>query len=97
MIYRHIAFFNDRDTPDITGKRNVHQFMDWANKVDPIISMDDDYIMCGRVAMLLRSLGNAFGMKLCISQYWKQEARKLLRENQHQHQQQQNQSFVPVA
>merc|ERR1712157_708201 len=44
IIYRLLAFFHDRDTEDITGGRNIQQFMDWANEVDPIIDLDDDYV-----------------------------------------------------
>ena len=78
MIYKILAFFNDRDTDDITGGRNIQQFLDWQNAVDPITTLDDSYVMVGRVAILLRALGNAFNLKLRVSPYWRSEAQKLL-------------------
>ncbi len=69
VIYRLLCFFHDRDTDDVTGGRNIQAFMDWANAEDPILELDDNYVMVGRVALLLRGLGNAFNLKLRVSQY----------------------------
>jgi aarF domain-containing kinase len=79
IIYKLLAFFHDRDTDDVTSGMNIQQFMDWANEVDPIIDLDDDYVLCGRVSLLLRGLGNAFNLKLRVTQYWKEEAERLLK------------------
>ncbi|UPR02126.1 serine/threonine-protein kinase [Chloropicon primus] len=79
IIYRTLAFFHDRDTDDVTGGKNIQQFMDWCNAEDPILDLDDDYVLVGRVSLLLRGLGNAFNLKLRVTQYWRSEAERLLR------------------
>ena len=79
VIYKILAFFHDRDTADVTGDRNIQQFLDWADQQDPIESLDDDYVLVGRVSLLLRGLGNAFNLKLRVTPYWKGEAQRLLK------------------
>jgi hypothetical protein len=37
--YRIAAFWSDRDTRDITGGRNIAEFMDWAEAEDPVVSL----------------------------------------------------------
>lgn len=78
VIYRSLAFFHCRDTEDILQGMNVSQFMDWMEKTDPIIKINDEFVMVGRVSVLIRGLANAFGFKVRVSDYWKDEAQKFL-------------------
>ena len=78
VIHRLLCFFHDRDTEDVTEGMNIQQFMDWTNAEDPIVELDDDYVLVGRVSLLLRGLGNAFNMKLRVTPYWRREAQRLL-------------------
>jgi len=79
VIYRIACFWNDRQTKDILGNMNIVQFLDWAQLQDPVISINDEYVLMGRVAVLLRGMGNAFGLNLRTSLYWKPYAEHLLK------------------
>jgi len=79
VIYRTACFWNDRQTKDILGNMNIPQFLDWAQAQDPVLSINDEYVLMGRVAVLLRGMGNAFGLQLRTSLYWKPYAEHLLK------------------
>eukprot|EP00808_Paulinella_micropora_P022499 g53492.t1 len=78
MAYRLCAFWNDRDTPDITGGRNLQAFLDYIQEQDPIIDANDELVMCSRVSMMMRGMANAFGLKLRTAPIWKPYALQLL-------------------
>lgn len=78
VIYRSMAFFHCRDTEDVLQGMNVSQFMDWMEKTDPIVQINDEFVMVGRVSVLIRGLANAFGFKVRVSDYWKEEAQNFL-------------------
>ena len=75
---RMAAFWYDRDTPDVTGGMNVHTFMEWLHEQDPVTSLPDEYVMPGRVSVLLRGMGAAFGIKIQTASAWAPHARALL-------------------
>ena len=54
LIYCYMCFHCDRDTPDVTGGMNVQQFAEYLDQTDPIVHLNDDMIMVGRVSILLR-------------------------------------------
>jgi len=58
---------------------NIPQFLDWVQYEDPVVSINDEYVLVARVALLLRGMGNAFGLQLRTSFYWKPYAEKLLK------------------
>lgn len=79
IIYRTAVFFNCRDSEDVLQGMNVSEFMDWLEQSDPVKQINDEYVMAGRVSILLRGMANAFGMKLRVSDYWRGEAEKFLK------------------
>lgn len=79
IIYLTAAFFNCRDSDDILQGMNVSEFMEWLEKSDPVKKINDEYVMVGRVSILMRGMANAFGMKLRVSDYWRKEAEKFLK------------------
>lgn len=79
IIYRTAVFFNCRDSDDITLGMNVSKFMDWLEHSDPVRKINDEFVMVGRVSVLLRGMANAFGLKVRVSDYWKEEAQVFLR------------------
>lgn len=79
IIFLTAAFFNCRDSDDITQGMNVSKFMEWLEKSDPVVNINDEYVMVGRVSVLMRGMANAFGMKLRVSDYWKKEAEQFLK------------------
>ena len=76
--YRAACFWSDRDTPDILGNHNIATFIDSLEAEDPMIQLPEAYIMASRVSVMLRGMGNAFGLKLRVSKLWEDEARRLL-------------------
>lgn len=79
ILFRQMAFFHDRDTDDVTMGMNLSEFIDWMEQVDPIDKINDEFVMVGRVNMLLRGMANAFGIRLRMSDYWKVQAEQFLK------------------
>lgn len=80
IIYRTAAFFHCRDSEDILQGMNVSEFMEWLEESDPVERINDEFVMVGRVSLLLRGLANAFAMKVRMSDYWKEQAAQFLKE-----------------
>lgn len=79
IAWRMCAFWNDRDSDDITEGRNIQSFMDWCEARDPQISINDDMVMCSRVSVMMRGIGNAFGLKIRTATAWEPIAQQFLR------------------
>jgi aarF domain-containing kinase len=52
--------------------------MDWCEAEDPMVQLPEEFIFASRVSIMIRGMGNAFGLKLRMSQLWESEARKFL-------------------
>lgn len=70
VIYRMCCFLHDRDTPEVTNGLNPQLFLEAMEAQDPITCMPEEYIMAGRVSMLMRGMANAFGLRLKVSDHW---------------------------
>ena len=81
ILYKMACFWNDRDTPDITGGLNVQQFFESCERADPVQHISEDFVMAGRVAVLLRAVGNAFQLNLRVSEHWLPFAERVLAEH----------------
>ena len=79
VAYLHACFYNDRDTPDVTMGKNMHLFAEYLEQQDPIESLPENFIMAGRVTLLLRGMAKAFGLHIKMSDMWKGEAERFLR------------------
>jgi hypothetical protein len=79
IAYLHSAFWNDRDTKDVCNGLNIPSFIDWCEAQDPMIQLPDEYLFASRVSVLLRGMGNAFGLQLRMSELWAPEAEEYLR------------------
>ena len=77
--YLLASFWSDRNTPDVVGDRNIATFIDHCESLDPMVKMADRYLMACRASVLLRGMGNAFGLQLRISKMWKEDAEKFLK------------------
>jgi len=80
--YRLAKFWNDNNSKEVTGGRNLQQFIDWVESEDPADQLPEDLVMPGRVSFLLRAVGNAFGIDLHMAKLWKPIAEKVLAENE---------------
>ena len=78
ILYKMAAFWYDRDSDDVTGGMNVHSFTEWLHVQDPVTFLPDEYVMPGRVSVLLRGMGAAFGIKIQTAHAWAPHARACL-------------------
>jgi len=79
VSWRLASFWFDRNDAEITKGMNMQEFLDWCQHTDPPVESSDEIVMIGRVSMLLRGLGNAFGLDLRVARMWESRARQLLR------------------
>ena len=80
VLYRLAAWWNDRDDDDITGGKNLSDFMDEMEARDPTVSITKDHMLACRASVLLRGMGNAFNIKMRIAPMWRPTAERVLRE-----------------
>ena len=76
-----MLFWNDRGTKDVVGDMNIAEFLDWAQAEDPVDFVDPEFVMVSRVSVLLRGIGNAFGLQLRTTDFWKPFAEQVLDDN----------------
>eukprot|EP01064_Diplonema_japonicum_P028843 TRINITY_DN4529_c1_g1_i1.p2 TRINITY_DN4529_c1_g1~~TRINITY_DN4529_c1_g1_i1.p2 ORF type:complete len:543 (+),score=121.12 TRINITY_DN4529_c1_g1_i1:2714-4342(+) len=85
ICYKTACFWFDRDTEDVLtvdGKlNNIAEFLDAVEAADPVEQLPSLIIMPGRMLILLRGLGLAFGMRICTSTMLEPQARQLLNEH----------------
>lgn len=60
---------------------NIAEFLDWAQAEDPIDKIHPEFVMISRVSVLLRGMGNAFGLQLRTTDFWRVYAEKVLVDN----------------
>jgi len=80
ICYRLSQFWCDRDTPDVTGGRNLQEFIDWAEAEDPVVESPLAMVMISRVSVMIRGLGNAFNIRLRVAPAWRDAAERLLKQ-----------------
>jgi len=80
MGWRLAAFWFNTNGPATTGGRNIQQFMDWVEAEDPVVVTPRETVLVGRVAVLLRGVGNAFGLEMRTAELWESTARQVLKD-----------------
>eukprot|EP01060_Flectonema_neradi_P008032 TRINITY_DN1572_c9_g1_i1.p1 TRINITY_DN1572_c9_g1~~TRINITY_DN1572_c9_g1_i1.p1 ORF type:complete len:541 (+),score=91.63 TRINITY_DN1572_c9_g1_i1:61-1683(+) len=82
VAFKVASFWLNADTPDIMtvdGKvLNIAEFLDALEAKDPVKNIPDNLIMPGRMIILLRGLGMAFGMRLHMAQLFRPHADSFL-------------------
>lgn len=78
VAYKLCCFWCDRDTDDILEGRNIADFLDHCEACDPMINIPPDFLVAQRVSVLLRGMGNAFGLKIKTTDLWYDQARIFL-------------------
>ena len=81
IAYLLSSFWMDRNTEDVCKGMNIQTFLDYCEAKDPMVQLSDNYLLACRVSVLLRGMGNAFGLKLRMSELWYAEATKFLKDN----------------
>ena len=82
IAYLLSAFWMDRNSDDVCNGMHIQTFLDYCEAKDPMVQLSDEYLFACRVSVLLRGMGNAFGLQLRMSELWYPEAKKFL-EDQH--------------
>mmetsp|Transcript_104582 Transcript_104582/g.207665 ORF Transcript_104582/g.207665 Transcript_104582/m.207665 type:complete len:575 (-) Transcript_104582:139-1863(-) len=77
--FRMCSFWLDRDTNDVMQGMNLHDFMAWGEREDPMLEFPEDLYLVCRCSVMLRSLSLAFGVRLSTAEYWRPHAEALLR------------------
>jgi hypothetical protein len=49
---------------------NIKSFIDWLEAQDPMVQLPEQYLLAGRLSLLLRGVGNAFGISIRMSKMW---------------------------
>ena len=78
IAYKYAAIYNDRFTSDVTEGRSLADMIDYLEKENPIVQIPEDFIFSSRLTLLLRGMGNAFGLRIKLSSMWEDYARELL-------------------
>jgi aarF domain-containing kinase len=79
IAYLYSAFYNDRDSEDVCGGLNIASFIDYLEREDPMVRLPEAYIMAGRVSVMMRGMGKAFGLSLRTSKLWEEDAAAFLK------------------
>lgn len=79
LAYFAAAFYHDRDTADVTGGRELLDFMDQLESTDPMVQLPEPYLLAMRGNMILRGVAKTLGVNIRMSKMWLNEALRLLR------------------
>ncbi|CAM9667809.1 unnamed protein product, partial [Phaeothamnion confervicola] len=77
--WQHAKAGFDNDHAETLGGTNIQLFLEELQRRDPVTSMPDEYIMAGRVAVLLRGLAFALKYNPRVATIWAPQAEALLR------------------
>ncbi|CAM9397218.1 unnamed protein product [Heterosigma akashiwo] len=80
VIYRHCRTIYDNDHRDTLGV-NIQLYLEQLQAIDPVVEMPDEYLMAGRVLVLLRGLAYALKYNPQTAKAWSKLARQLVEDN----------------
>lgn len=78
VAYALASFWHDRNTADVIGDQNMHLFLDDMEKKDPIVDVNDDFVLVARTSILMRGFGNMMGLSLRVAPIWRPYAEAYL-------------------
>ena len=81
VLKKLATMFMDRDDLRVTEGLNPQLFMEKLEKLDPIVSVPDDYVMAFRVSLLLRGLSHALRYEISHAQAWESIAHQILKDD----------------
>ena len=79
LAYYAAAFYHDRDSSDVTGGRELLEFMEYIESVDPMVQLPEPYLLAMRGNMILRGVAKTLGVHVRMSHLWLKEALLFLR------------------
>jgi len=79
VLLKMTRMFFDCDDLSVTEGLNAQMFLEYLSHRDPFVVMVDDYVMAGRLHLLLSGLHHSLGYSLRIAHGWRKWADLLLR------------------
>merc|ERR1719469_1783587 len=62
------SFWLDKDSEEVLQGRNLHDFMVWGEREDPVLEYPEDLYLVCRCSVMVRSLALAFGVRLSTAE-----------------------------
>jgi aarF domain-containing kinase len=78
VLLQHCKFFLDRDDEEFTEGMNVQMYFEHLDSIDPIVQLDDDFVMVSRMRILLSGLCHALGYDMRFAKVWRKYAERCL-------------------
>ncbi|TFJ83480.1 hypothetical protein NSK_005218 [Nannochloropsis salina CCMP1776] len=79
-IYRYASVIWDRDDKEHLEGKNIQEYLEELQEEDPVEHMPQDFVMAGRVALLLRGLALVLKYHVSAAAMWAPLAQELLDE-----------------
>jgi aarF domain-containing kinase len=80
VIYKYARVSYDEDNDELTEGMHIQLYMEELQRQDPIEQLPDQYIMVGRISVMLRGFAHALRQSRSIAKAWKPIAEKVLKE-----------------
>ena len=81
VMEKTARMFFDRDDEEITQGLNAQMFLEMLDKRDPVVNINDDYVMVGRLRLLMSGLFHSLGYTFKAAKTWRHYAERVLHEN----------------
>eukprot|EP00978_Attheya_sp_CCMP212_P006211 scaffold14035_cov55-Attheya_sp.AAC.2 len=79
IIYKHTKVSYDEDNAVLTDGKHIQVYMEYLQDQDPVRQLPRDFIMVGRVSIMIRGLAHALNQSRSVAKAWKPIAEKVLR------------------
>jgi len=79
VIFRLAQLYFDRDDRIATEGMHIQEYIEYLSGIDPVDKLNDDYVMIGRCALMLRGLGHALNQHRSAALAWLPLAQQVLR------------------
>lgn len=80
VIKKHAVIYFRDNKPETLDHKMIYEVMEELHGKDPVEQISDEYVMCGRVALMIHGIASALGLEMSIAQLWRPYAQRLLRE-----------------
>jgi len=79
VIYLYAKVSYDEDNDELTDGKHIQLFMEDIQAKDPIEALPKDFIMVGRISVMLRGLGHALHQPRSVAKAWRPIAESVLK------------------
>lgn len=80
IVFRLAQLYFDRDDRIVTEGMHVQEYVEYLSSNDAVDKINDDYVLIGRCALMLRGLGHALNQHRSTTHAWVPFARQILLE-----------------